>query len=439
MVMVKVMQKPNEPIVLENTIITHVQDQCLPTPCLVRAVLHLSPRLRFSIDSDEFPLILQRFTYEPFCISLKSGGRIKVRIGSYDHNKVFEHGFKGSLYPVQSPCTVAQPDVLLRSVQFSVLNFKTFYGTQNKHIKVDGIYRRLGFAKLEADRWQIDIKENLRLAEDRKILKQEGGYAITHNGAINCLNNGVFSVEEAVNLLGGLRAFLSFARGAACGLTLVKAIDEKGEELSITWGSNYVEPWNENRHSWLAQFDGGDSLSEAFPEFWKLFAEKEEKGWNDTIRRAIDWYLNSNNSAIHVGVVLAQAALESLSYRINQKKVEPIAKALKMALKEVGIDDGIPSHCLHLKELAERNNWTHGPKAITKIRNDIVHAENQYGCIRVEAHLDAWHLSLWYIELILLRKFEYDGRYKNLLIVGGEDPFDHVPWADGHLEAKTTE
>ena len=417
------MQKPNEPIVLEDTSITHVQDQCLPTPCIVRAVLHLSPRLQFSIDSDEFPLIfLKRFMYEPFCISLKSGGRIKVRIGSYDPNSVSEHGFKGLLYPVQSPCTVAQPDVLLRSVQFSVLNFKTFHSTQDKHINVDGMYWRLGFAKMEANRWRIDIKENRSMTEDRKILKQEGGYAITHNGSINCLNSEMFSVREVVTLLGGLRAFLSFARGAASGLTLVKGIDEIGEERSIVWGTSYVEPWNGNRSSWLAR---GDSLSEVFPGFWKLFAEEE---WNDTIHRAIDWYLNSNNSAIHTGIVLAQAALESLSYRINQEEVKPAAKALKMALKETGIDDGIPSHCLHLKEVAKRKNWAHGPRAITEIRNDIVHAKNKFGYIRIEAQLDAWHLSLWYIELMLLRKIGYCGQYKNRLIVGSKDPFERVPW-----------
>ena len=423
------MQKPNEPIVLEDTSITHIQDQCLPTPCPIRAVLRLSPRLQFSIDSDEFPTIILRFMYEPFCISLKNGGRIKVKIGSYDLNSISKHRFKGSLCPVQSPCTVAQPDVLLRSVRFSVLNFEKFHGTQDKWIGVDGKCLCLGVAKLEADRWRIDIISTPSLSEDVKILERDGGHAVTHTGSIKCSNDEAFSVEEAVNLLGGLRAFLSFARGVACGLTLVKGIDESGEERSILWGATYVEPWNENRRSWLA---GGDSLSEAFPGFWELFAEEE---WNDTIRRAIDWYLNSNNSAIHVGIVLAQAALESLSYRINQKKVTPIAKALKMALKEVGIDDGIPSHCLHLKELSERNNWAHGPKAITKIRNDIVHAENKYGCIRVEAQLDAWHLSLWYIELILLRKFEYDGRYKNRLIVGSEAPFDHVPWVRDDDEA----
>ena len=161
----------------------------------------------------------------------------------------------------------------------------------------------------------------------------------------------------------------------------------------------------------------------------------QRKNGTTPFARAIDWYLNSNNSAIHTGIVLAQAALESLSYRINQEEVKPAAKALKMALKETGIDDGIPSHCLHLKKVAKRKNWEHGPRAITEIRNDIVHAKNKFGCIRIEAQLDAWHLSLWYIELMLLRKIGYCGQYKNRLIVGSEDPFERVPWVREDDEA----
>ena len=428
------MQKPNEPIVLEDTSITHVQDQCLPTPCLVRAVLHLSPKLRFSIDSGALPLAILGFRREPFYISLKNGGRIKVRNGSYNPSSVSEHGFKGSLYPVQSPCTVAQPDTQLRSVQFSVLNFKTFYGTQDRHINIDGMYRRLGFAKMEADRWRIDITENPSLIEDRKILEKDSGYTITHNGSINCLNSEMFSVRKAVILLNGLRTFLSFACGAACGLTLVKEIDGSDEKRSILWGTSYVEPWNEKRHSWLTLIDGGDSLSTAFPGFWELFAEKE---WNNVIRWAIDWYLNSNNGAIHVGIVLAQAALESLSYRINQKMVKPITKALKLALKEVGIDDGMPSHCASLKTVAEQEGWTDGPTAITRIRNEIVHPEKRQGCIPVDAQLNSLHLSLWYIELMLLRKMRYCGRYKNRLNATGENAFDRVPWVHDDTEVAT--
>ena len=430
------MQEPNEPIILEDTSITHIQEKCLPTPCPIRSILHLSPRLRTSIDSDEFPrCILSKFIYKPFRISLDTGGKIEVRIGSWDPNSVSKQNFKGSLIPVYSPCAVVPANKQIRSVSFSVLNFEKFYSTGDKWIKVGEQSRRLGVAKLQADRWRIDITENRSLAKDRKKLKKEGGYAVTHNGSIECKNGEVFSVREAKNLLEGLRIFLSFAGGTACGLTLVKAIDENGEEGSLMWGSTYVEPWKENKHSWLPQNDGGDSLSEAFPRFWDLFTGKQ---WNDTIRRSIDWYLNSNNVALHVGIVLAQAALELLSHRINQQKMPSVAKALRQALKKLGIDDRITSNCGFLKAVATQKNWKDGPEAITKIRNEIVHPVNRLGPVSIDAQLDARNLSLRYIEFMLLKNFQYRGQYVNRLTIAGNNPYQNVPWAGKNVGSLTT-
>ena len=48
-------QKPNTPIFLEETIITHIDGHCLPIPCSGRVTFHLSPRISCRIDSDNLP------------------------------------------------------------------------------------------------------------------------------------------------------------------------------------------------------------------------------------------------------------------------------------------------------------------------------------------------------------------------------------------------
>ena len=429
------MQKPNQPILLEETSITHIQEQCLPVPCPIRSILHLSPRLRPSIDSDEFPRILSKFMDAPFHISLDTGVKIEVRIGSWNPNGILRQSFEGSLVPVHSPCTVIPKTTRIRSVSFGVLNFRKFYGTADKWINADGMRRHLGVSKLETDRWRIDITESSSFGEDRKILKQESGYAVTHTGSIECKNGEVFSVEEAENLLKGLRCFLSFAAGSACGLTLVKAVDENGRERCLMWDFTHVDPWNENKHSWLPIIDGGDSLTEVFPKFWDLFTRDK---WNDTIRRAVDWYLNGSSSAIHVGIVLAQAALESLSYRINQKNIDSKTKALRQALEKHGIGCEIPASCRFLKVVAQQEKWLDGPEAITKIRNEIVHPKNRHAPISIEALLDARNLGLQYIELMLLRSFRYRGRYVNRLAAAGVSPYENVPWAGKNVGSSAT-
>ena len=404
-------RKPNDPIVLEETSITHIKDYCLPTPCPVRAVLRLVPRIERSIDSDVLPrLLLESKFDEPFCISLKNGGIIRVMMRKpWDPNIISEQGFKGSLLLLESPYSIVAPDdMLLVSVQFSVLNFQEFYGN--------------GVAKLEHDGWRIDITATPSLSDDLKILKQDGGYAVTHEGSVKRSDGTAFSIKDVVDLLDGLQTFLSFARGAACGLTLVKGVDKRNVERVIVWGTiGDVQPWEgqPNRgYSWM----GMNDLSQAFPGFMRLY---EHDRWKDTLRHVINWYTIANNAWLDVDIVLAQVALESLSYTINAGKKEGFAKSLKRTLKQVGIDDGIPQECKALSVFAEsiNNNVAkkeletirNGPTAIAWVRNGIVHADKRLDGVTPDVKWEASALSLWYIESILLRKFECHGQHSNRL------------------------
>ena len=153
-------------------------------------------------------------------------------------------------------------------------------------------------------------------SENEKLLNQDDGYAVTHTGIIQRCDGEIFCVKEAEHILRGLRAFLSFARGSACGLTLVKAIDQYDREMVLEWGTTHTESWSQGRTSWswLPTTDGGDSLSQLFSGFWRLY---DNSDWRDTISNVIDWYLNSNNS---VGIILAQA-VHPCGYKIVKKNI----------------------------------------------------------------------------------------------------------------------
>ena len=445
--------KPNEPIFLENTSITHVENLSLEQPLSVKVFLHLSPTITCRIESDNFPLqLLKDYRHKPFLVTLKNGCKIRVRLlynlnallYTFLYNKSSKDTFKGFLVLYMNPCTVAQLNTLIKSVSFYVLNFEPFYSSRDKRAEIDGNHRRLGVARMECDPWQIDITETLSFFENRKILKQEDGYSVSHAGSIKRSDGETFSVKEAENILRGLRTFLSFAGGSACGLALVKAIDEHDEELVLEWGTSHIEPWNQkNTRSWLPSTDGGDNLSQLFPGFWRFYKNPD---WGNIVCTVVDWYFNSNNSPAHVGIISAQAALESLSYKILGEK--PLVKGIKKLSAEeklrklleiIGIDKEIPSSCEGLKDFSkqqikqrrDKNGDCYigdGPEAIVQIRNDLIHPEKKYNPISAEAQIDAIRLSLWYIELILLRKFEYYGRYMNRLRNSGEDAYEDVPW-----------
>ena len=441
-------QKPNTPIFLEDAIVTHIEGQRLPKPCSGRVTLHLSPRIICRIDLKDLPRWLANSQGKALLVTLKNGCEIKVllfpNLNDLLLNKNPNGTFKGFLVPCKCPCTVIQPATRIRSIRFSVLNFLEFYGQQDKWIDVDGHSHRLGAVKIEHNGLRIEISQDPGFSDNLKLLKQEGGYAVTHTGSIQRFDRETFCVKDAENILRGLRAFLSFARGSACGLTLVKAIAQDDREMILEWGTSYVEPWRA-RSAWLPLIDGGDSLSQLFPGFWNLYSNPD---WRDTISTVIDWYLNSNNGPFHVGITLAQAALESVCYKIVGKELTAEV-SLRESLEQIGIDKKIPTSCPHLKKFSEQkvqgrknehgNRYIgDGPEAIIQIRNDLIHAKKKYDALSAEAQMDALRLGLWYIELILLRKFEYRGRYVNRLRVAGEKPFENVPWASENVESSAT-
>lgn len=356
--------KPNEPIFLENTSITHVENLRLREPCPVKVVLHLSPTISCRVESDNFPIqLVKDYQNKIFLVTLKNGRNIKVLL-SYNLNDFFYHKgskktFKGFLFPYMSPCTVAQLNTLIKSVSFYILNFESFYGSRDKRAEVDGNHRWLGVTEMECDPWQIDITETPSFFENRKILKQEDGYSVSHTGSIKRSDGETFSVKKAENILRGLRTFLSFAGGSACGLALVKAVDEYDGELFLEWGTSHIEPWNQKTtRSWLPSTDGGDSLSQLFPGFWRFYKNPD---WGNIVCTVIDWYFNSNNSPAHVGIISAQAALESLSYKIlgeklPTKEIKKLSaeKKLRKLLEIIEIDKEIPSSCEGLKDFSKQ-------------------------------------------------------------------------------------
>lgn len=422
--------KPNEFILLEETSITHIANRQLPNPCPIQVILHLSPKIRCCIDSSELPIQLMQgnFLKEPFFITLQNNRQVKVRLGFYDPssfpNGSSKHTFEGALVPYKSPCTVVPSNTKIQSVRFGVLNFNKFYDRQGKFVTVDKMNVRLNSVTMQHGGWQIEITSVPDLEESLKILRKDGGYAITHTGTIIRSNNEAFFVEEIESLLQGMRAFLSFFRGAGCGLTPIEGINESGNKMPIIWGTSHTEPWAGGQRSWLPQEDAGDGLSAAFNGFWNLY---NDSAWNETIRKTIDWYTVSRASPVHVGIVLAQVALESLSHKINGRKITPFAQALSEMLRKLSIDEKVPDYCEGLKNFASQNSLSNAPQIIAEIRNDMVHSERKHRSLSIEVSLNTLYLAQCYIEMVLLKKFKYCGRYMNRLkMVTNENPYEQI-------------
>ncbi|MDE2770227.1 MAG: hypothetical protein OXI44_03485 [Bacteroidota bacterium] len=418
--------KPNQPVTLANTRIVEI-DGRTTHEAAVTVRLQVFPNPIVEIESDELPPKV--FDKERFGVVLADGQRFEAILRTRTPGTR-----KGTLAPVTQPVTVIDKRVPLREVHFSIFNFPTILGKQTKHTNNRERGTAIPHTLIEASGWTIEMMGVLNIWDVEKRLNRERGFGVTYNGRIRRLDGAVFTVEEVETLLNALRVFLSFARGAWCSFASAKGKDENGNQSWLRWGARYVAPWNGNRLSWFRSHGGDDILSDLFPKFWNLIASGD--GWEEALFRAIDWYLISNESALHVGIILNQAALERLSCQILQrrkKSKEPAGRFLCEAFQVSNLDPQIPRSCTELKGLqkAHAHCWENGLHLLVDIRNDLIHPTTKRRIAFHHAHLEAWNLGQWFIEMLLLRSLDYQGEYYNRLTTQHNDKesFVLVPWA----------
>lgn len=159
---------------------------------------------------------------------------------------------------------------------------------------------------------------------------------------------------------------------------------------------------------------------------------------------AIYWYTQANTSGGHpgidIGIILAQTALERLAHHylvvdrkmISDKGFDDLRASdrLRMLFSVCGISAELTSVTPDILQVnagfKKESKWMDAPHAITDIRNSLVHPVSKkkvHGC-----YVDAWKLSLWYLELCILAVCGFDGRYQNRMTVRHVGQVENVPW-----------
>ena len=82
--------------------------------------------------------------------------------------------------------------------------------------------------------------------------------------------------------------------------------------------------------------------------------------------------------------------------------------------------------CKLFKETESPLNISDGAVMLTRIRDDLVHPVMKMN-VSMEAYSEARRVGQWYVELLLLKLFNYRGSYKNRLT----QQWEVVPWAQG--------
>ena len=359
----------------------------------------------------------------------------------------------------------------LLSVEFQVVNFTDFItpglsaapGDPTAIASVNGTERLLGgvtptgsptkpvqsvtcaTVDLMHDGWRVGLVALPESRDRYERLKATGGYSFTHVGQLTRIDGSTFSVQQAERILESLRIFLSFARGAACGLPIRWGRGIDGEIVWRNFGSPIVDRWRQP-HSWFDERHGS-LLSELFDAFCRVHNDKRVR---DSLVRALHWYrhCNTNSSGKEGSLVLGMAALDLLSALIVVGRFRSMsaqehdrlsaAKKLRPLLEALDVSADIPSRYAALTAFAEKNDQSDSCEALAKLRNGFVHANEKrrnvaFGSAGRAAVSDAWQLSLWYQELALLRLLRHRGSYRNRTTAKCVGQVEPVPWSGRSL------
>ncbi len=311
----------------------------------------------------------------------------------------------------------------LTKVKFYLVNFPYVLGRPIKEINHTSWQGRY---LLKTNEWKITIDALKDINNIEKYLKDNGCYAITHLCQIEKVDNQSFSVEEVEKQLECLYYFLSFASGIWVTPILFVGFDENERKVWECWEGYHVE---NHRYvfQWLPLSDvqGLEQCFKGFSERWN------DPKWNEILEWLVYCYLESNKNSLFLEAVipLQQIALEMLSnfllddadkVRLNKSGEEKDKQAhekIRLLLSNhYQIPLTIPNKLTDLLKVSQEEKWEDGIEAITRIRNLIIHLKldslKKLAIWRdTEVIYEAQQLGQYYLERVLLRICDYQGRY----------------------------
>jgi hypothetical protein len=302
-----------------------------------------------------------------------------------------------------------------RLLSFSVVNFPRWPTRQGVHFSLGD--------------WQIDLAPSANPSAIYSQLRANGGFCITHVGWARKNTAQPVSAGEVAQLFDELHFLFSLARGAWACPFLPVSFSRTGSQIWQEWDLRNVDTWKGDA-SWFPTYHP-DALTSAAAGLHSRWADPV---WTEPLKVAIHLYMESNIHGLtnQSSLTLGQVALELLAwtYFVEDRKQFSASffdKKLRAAdrirhlLKAANIPTAIPRHLGSLassgSSLAPSGSWADGPHAITVLRNALVHPPRLPGLLAISgrATLQAWQLTLWYLELAFLWLLNYSGYYSNRL------------------------
>jgi hypothetical protein len=335
------------------------------------------------------------------------------------------YGSKGSNSLIKGTfanrAVIGDNSISVNKFLFSIPNLREFHGQLFKVINDDGIFTSRGRITLENDDYLIIIDKSKDYKNLSKSLHEKGGFLILYDGEISG-KKGPMTFEDSNNIVHCLGAFLSFLNGRRTSPFFIHGIYEK--EVKWCNYTNYIIDDYKSVHSWPQRLSI-KGIETIWRKFYLLWKDSDNRNF---ITSFIHWYVESNgNSGFTDGaIIMAQTNLELLynwwivedKKMITGKDSENISASnkIRLLLSQIGADTSVPVKFNELNKFVKGNTEINdAPEAIVQIRNAIVHSQNEkrkkLSKIHFLAKYEALQLSLWYMELSLLRILGFQEKY----------------------------
>jgi hypothetical protein len=389
-------------------------------PGRVWAALRPTPTSRFSVS----------FEGAPNSAQLPDTGLATMRLvgSSYEHgvfvSRVESHAVFGHLTGPPPP-----PAGDAVSITFGVLNLDP---------------ESLWLEDVVVDGWRFRLGEPVEPVDSRKYLRDVLGVAETHSGVLDRVDGAPFEAVRGLDVLDGWRLALSFATGSRIGVWR-QVLRSQSSDIDDGWralASPSVEPWHDHHRV----VDAHEKLGMAELVGLILARRVGDQFQAKVDELAINFALEANGRApTQMQIAAIGAGLELLAWdqlvedpgdcslskteRRHQYRARSASDNFRLLLERASIDMEVPK--ILNRYASDKNDTASGAVVIAALRNSVMHPRRRDGelLVPVEVWAEGWQLGMHYLELLILHRVGYSGRYSDRFRSGWVGRTFGVPWA----------
>ena len=322
-----------------------------------------------------------------------------------------------------SPVNIGNIEEPVDFIQFELSNQEQRKGNLVRTNKNTASHNRL---VLLDNTYEITIDEYADSLRLRFELGQIGGFQFLCSGKIKATDGSLSKFEELESTFEKLSQFLLFLNTRKSSPLIIYGY--KNEE--IVWKHIQTSECDQDNYynGWVLKNEDLE-LSKIWDKFCILWKNKNDR---ESLTIILKWYneANKHNISLESRIVLIQNALELLfNWLITEKfnyvssnDTKGISASAKIGLllSNFQLEPKIPRELNELIKYSKAFNFINGPDTITHVRNCIVHSNSKkishLQKLSEPAKKEALNMGIWYVEIILLKLFEYEGEYHNRCI-----------------------